>query len=374
MNFDNTNSLPGGVKKESFDVNAGLKYDVVVVGAGPAGCMAVINAPSWMRILMVESADLPRDVTCGGVLSAQSYELLSRYGIPESVFCKPKYLDRRLYEPGQKDSSGIQGDIYFNIEQIRLDRWLLDKAFSRDGIEAWPQSRFTSVQASKSGDRLRVHIEKSGRRRTVETRYIIGADGVDSSVRCSGGWKAPACCLTMQEKIISEGASIDSFLAFMSNDKDFYGWVIPKGDQLLIGAGYDGSSRNIAERFRSFREFLSGQHGIDGITSQPARIQTVTRMRSRRQITTGTSNLLLAGEAAGLTSAWTGEGISYALASGAMAGMSLGSDSPAPVYREYIKQLMPQVQKDMRLWRLIKRPIRRRIAMAFAPQTLLMRS
>ena len=60
MNLVNTNSLPDGVKNESFGANDGLKYDLVV-GAGPAGCMAVLNAPSWMRILMVESTRLLDD-------------------------------------------------------------------------------------------------------------------------------------------------------------------------------------------------------------------------------------------------------------------------------------------------------------------------
>jgi len=67
-----------------------------------------------------------------------------------------------------------------------------------------------------------------------------------------------------------------------------YGWVIPKGDHLLVGAGHDGSSENIVERFRCFRELLSRKHGIDGATAQPARVQTVTRLPSRlRQVLCG---------------------------------------------------------------------------------------
>lgn len=180
--------------------------------------------------------------------------------------------------------------------------------------------------------------------------------------------------MTMQQKIITEGVTVDSFLAFLSDHKDFYGWVIPKGDHPLVGAGYDGASKDIFERFRCFRELLSRKHGIASVAARPARVQTVTRLCSRRQIATGRSNLLLAGEAAGLASAWTGEGISYALASGAIAGLSLGSDSPAPVYRGHIKRLMPRVHKDMVLRKMIRRPFRRRLVSVFAPQASFMRS
>ena len=68
-------------------------YDVVVVGAGPAGSTAAkILAERGMRVLLVERHKLPRYKSCSGVLIQKSIDLLQCYygkEVPLSATCTP---------------------------------------------------------------------------------------------------------------------------------------------------------------------------------------------------------------------------------------------------------------------------------------------
>ncbi len=66
-------------------------YDVVVVGAGPAGCTASkVLAGKGYKVLLVEKFKMPRYKSCSGVLIKKSMELMKAYfgeDVPESAMC-----------------------------------------------------------------------------------------------------------------------------------------------------------------------------------------------------------------------------------------------------------------------------------------------
>ncbi len=57
-------------------------YDVVVAGAGPAGCMAAtILARGGARVLLLDRARFPRDKLCGDTLNPGAMAVLRRHGL-----------------------------------------------------------------------------------------------------------------------------------------------------------------------------------------------------------------------------------------------------------------------------------------------------
>lgn len=355
--------------------NADIFYDALIVGAGPAGCMAALSAPPGARVLLVDARALPRNVICGGILSGWSMRQLDPFGpMPETVFREPKVIDWSLHDWDMERTGGLRDNYYFNVDRKRFDSWLLELAAAREKTDIWPLTRFRSAHVVDNGDAITVSIGRGDEHILVATRLLIGADGAGSAVRrFIGGRPGPDYWVTIQEKIRSGGEPVDRFLALLGGDLDYYGWVIPKDDELTIGTGFARGKGSPLERFMDFKAELAKRYGIEGASLEKPRARPVTRLKSRREISAGCGRILLAGEAAGLIAPWSGEGIAYALASGAAAGRSLGAPSLFKAYREEIFRLTPRLVVDITGRKVMKRRFSRLAAATLFPRAFLNR-
>ena len=77
-------------------------YDLIIVGAGPAGATAALYAKrSGLSVLLLDKAHFPRDKVCGDALSGKSVTILRELGLLDQVADLPgikTYLnsDRRV--------------------------------------------------------------------------------------------------------------------------------------------------------------------------------------------------------------------------------------------------------------------------------------
>lgn len=342
-----------------------MAHDLVIVGAGPAGCMAALAAPAGTRILLADRLSLPRNVICGGILKPEVVRMLSGWQLPESIYSRPKTVPWTLYDWQQRRVGGFKDDWYFNADRARFDEWLLEKAAARPGVEVWPQARF--IRAHAIGGGMAAVLSRQGREATVETRRVIGADGAASAVRRWLGARPLKRWLAVQETISADGAAIDRFMAFLGPDIDFYGWVIPKGDRLLAGIAYDGDRGSVISRFEGYRLELMQRHGIAGASLEKPRVRPAARLRSPADICPGKGNTLLAGEAAGLLCPWSGEGISFAVASGILAGRALAAADPLADYARSLRRYRARLLLDLAGRQVMKRPRLRVVAATVAP-------
>jgi len=153
----------------------------------------------------------------------------------------------------------------------------------------------------------------------------VGADGASSLVRRLSfpATPAPQRYAAVQAEFALSSADPFYGAIFDSTLTDFYGWTIPKGDRLLLGAAFvAGGGAN--ERFDRFvdRVRASG-FGFGGEVARSSAM--VARPTNPLHLCPGADGVLLAGEAAGFISPSSAEGISYALRSAATLAGALES-------------------------------------------------
>lgn len=106
-------------------------YDVIVVGAGPAGSTAAkVLAEKGHHILLVERHKLPRYKSCSGVLIRKTMDLVRRYygqDVPLSATCTPLENRGMIFTDDKgREFRFEQGGL--NVWRGSFDNWLTERA------------------------------------------------------------------------------------------------------------------------------------------------------------------------------------------------------------------------------------------------------
>lgn len=307
------------------------RFDVVVVGAGPAGSSAAYDlASAGVRVALLDRFHFPRAKACGGALTAKAVMAI-RFSIAPVVravvrdFGAGRELERFAV---------FEGSSSIGVTTVRseLDAFLLEKS-----IEAGAQFfRVSGLRSLREGDGECV-LETEGEK--FSCRFLIGADGANSTVRrLCRGFEGIRQGFAIEAKVDSEGDQAPRF------DFDFgvasrgYGWMFPKGDHYNVGLyTYDAAlmvsvpqlvsyvKRKIG--YRKLREVIGHPVGLGGWDFVP---------RGNR--------VFLVGDAAGLCEPILGEGIYYAVRSGQMAAKAIvgeieGGEAAGQRYRQRVRRL-----------------------------------
>jgi geranylgeranyl diphosphate/geranylgeranyl-bacteriochlorophyllide a reductase len=319
---------------------------VVIVGAGPAGCAAALSLPPGTRGLLIDRSSPDGDRCCGGLLAPDAQQALAALGLtlPPAVRVYPEPQMVRVHDLDSGRSQSYRRD-YLNVDRRRFDSWLLQSAAER--VEVRHRARFAGLDGPD------VLLRAGGITEAVPARLVIGTDGAGSAVRerCFPGRSAAPLMLALQATF-SYGDAVPEALQehvvlFASDLTGFYAWAIPKGDGVLVGCAFH-EKRGARERFERVLDWYRGELGLEG---RPATVSGRYLSQPQRwaHLFPGDGHALLAGEAAGLVSPSSGEGISFALESGAAAGRATGhrpdgAAAPAAAYR---RAFMPLARKVM---------------------------
>ncbi|WP_394769044.1 geranylgeranyl reductase family protein [Lacisediminihabitans sp.] len=286
-------------------------WDVVVVGAGPAGSTAArVAAEGGASVLLVDRARFPRYKTCGGGLIGISLE-----HVPPSVLAtvEQRASTVRFSRRGGAARSIRSGRQFLAlVQRERFDAALVQAAVAA-GVTFAEGVTVRSI-AEDAGGEVLVSTDEGG----IRARTVIGADG--TSGRCGRyvGVVAGGIDLALELEIArpANGATFDDrvFLDWGGNPGS-YAWMFPKRDVLTVGViQAKGSPDATRDYLREWVERLGLQH--DEVVRSSGHLTQWRTPRSplRR------GNVIVAGDAAGLLDPWTREGISYALRSGEWAG------------------------------------------------------
>lgn len=294
-------------------------WDVVVVGAGPAGASAAYAAAvAGRRVLLLEKAELPRYKTCGGGIIGPSRDSLPPgFELPlrERVHAVTFSLNGRLRRTRRSRQ------MLFGL----VNRAELDEALVRHAVKAGAEVRTgaTVSRVEQHGpavpDRRTVAVVLSGEEEPVLARCVVGADGSASRIGAHVGVKMDQVDLGLEVEIPVPPSVAQDWAGRVLVDwgplPGSYGWVFPKGDTLTVGVI---SARGEGAATKRYLEDFVGRLGLAGFEPSVSSGHLTRCRADDSPLSRG--RVLVCGDAAGLLEPWTREGISFALRSGRLAG------------------------------------------------------
>jgi geranylgeranyl reductase family protein len=315
-----------------------VDYDVIVIGAGPAGATAAEAAARMgMKVALLEKQTLPRHKTCGGGMPMVVGEMLA--GLPTEGVVEARVEQMRhtfnfeephlapINPPGAARPLSL-----WMVQRSVFDSALAQRA-ARAGADLRDGISVRSIESGSAG--VTVRAESGGATAFSATaRVVIGADGANGvSARAAGLRPDRTLAIAIEvEHPHTWGAGHEELrpdvihLEYGAAQRG-YGWVFPKGDHLNVGAGV----------FRPHRTDGRGDSGVR------ARLQQVIwdyltmlrvpfdrdRMRyhahplplwnGREPLQSIDGRIILCGDAAGLINPIFGDGILHAIKSGQIA-------------------------------------------------------
>lgn len=350
-------------------------YDVIVIGAGPAGTtLAYILATSGAKVLVIEKETLPRYKCCGGGLTAKTLHLLETFKVDISDVIENS-ISNVTIQFGEKTRDFSENfPLMYTVSRDRFDHHLVKQAKST-GAEVMQETKALEI-ANKNGC-VEVLTDKG----TFRSQFLAGADGANgitslyiNSRHQHGNIVGIESEIEVPDSILQAWRS--RVLLEFGHIKAGYAWVFPKIDHLSVGIGcMERYTKNIKSVYKDFIESLNLNR------------YTVTKLKGSVIPIYGKKNIynsnrvLLLGDAAGLADPLTGEGIYNAIRSAGLAGTvireSLRSDSNLDNYTRLITErilpdiriaatfskilaLVPQqlytlLENDERVWRSCKR-------------------
>jgi geranylgeranyl reductase family protein len=305
-----------------------MNYDVVVVGAGPAGTTAAkFLAEKGEKVLLIDKSTFPRDKPCGGGLSVRT---LKRFN----------YISKDLIASysfsGSIHSSSLKYQVQLHKDEP-IAAFVLRKNFD-DGLLQLAIDRGTTFMEGKTAtdvnilpEKVKIKLNKGD---YVESQLVIGADGIWSTIAKKSGlvhhYQRTGRCL-FQEFPLASSLLDDYFtekrifhfhLRFM--EIIGYGWVFPKKDSVNIGIGEIKPSAsqttnrpNLKECYENYIHLLKQSKIIPptiNIGKMQGGILPLTPLKK-----TFADRVVLCGDAAGLINPLSGDGIDYAMSSGKIA-------------------------------------------------------
>lgn len=208
-----------------------MKYDVAVIGAGPAGAVAARYAArnGAKTLLIEEHAGIGSPVQCTGLISTAA---LAECEIGEGDFVLARMRGAFVYAPNGEELAvrGKEVKAYV-IDRKMFDRALVERSLD-GGADLLLKTRFTGL------DRGKISVISYGERKEIHADIIIGADGVQGCVGRAAG-------LLRCEKSLSgiqfEGsycAKDPEFVEIFTGNgyaPGFFAWAVPFGGMARIG-------------------------------------------------------------------------------------------------------------------------------------------
>lgn len=300
------------------------EYDIIVVGAGPAGSMAArFAAEQGVSVLILEKdRDAGYPVRCG--------EAVNKKSIEEFIESNAKWIAAKINKFSLNSPDGTEVIIEFEETGYILERRIFDyelaKTASKAGAEILTRA-YVNGLLFDDGKVSGVKYEFNGEQREVKAKIVIAADGVESRVGRWAGletycdFRDMECCV----QITASNVNVNPDTCYFYFGKDFapngYFWIFPKGENIAnIGLGVSGlvGKKNSAQSF--LNSFMENRYPDASILTKIA--GGVPCAPTLKEISA--PGIMLVGDAAHQVNPLSGGGIASGMIGGSIAGRIAG--------------------------------------------------
>ena len=323
------------------------RYDVIVVGAGPAGITAATAAARHgAKVLVLEEhTQIGRPIQCTGLLSLRGWRLarLSDSLIVRAISgVRVHSPDGSIYELG-----GDRVRAYV-IDRDRFDQALVERA-AKVGVTIQTGVRAVELGPYEKGERTLITRTPSGARQSLRASVIIGADGPHSLLAQQAGLPRPKkILLGLQALIEFQSDSADFVEVFFGKRwaANFFAWSVPAAEGTArVGIATD----RIAEAKACFERLHKEFHNSGKILSYQSGMIPIGP--AARTVTDG---VLIVGDAAGQAKPTSGGGIYTGMLCGKIAGevaarCALSGKTRARFLREYEQRWRAKLARELSL-------------------------
>lgn len=285
-------------------------YDVVIVGAGPAGSFfareLAMNKPEF-KIALINGQSKENTKPCGGLLSPSAQKLFAKYNLtlPNSVLADPQIFSVETIDLNTKCVRHYQRH-YLNMDRYLLDMYLLSLVPQNVDVIC---DRCISIEKDNNLYKLKLkNTDLCG-------LSIVGADGASSIVKNSFFKKKAYRYTSIQGIYRCNNPHLPHYSCiFDRKTSDSCSWTIRKNGYYIFGGAF--KTKGCREAYEKQKANLENFLGYS--LGKPERIEAcmLTSPKKLSDFFVGKKEIYLIGEAGGFISASSFEGISNAIQSG----------------------------------------------------------
>jgi len=295
-------------------------YDIIVVGAGPAGSMAArFAAEKGVSVLMLEKdRDVGYPVRCG--------EAISKAGVEEFITPDDKWISATISKFSLTSPDNTEVIIEFGDAGYVLERRLFDYELAKTAAKAGAEiltRAYVNGLIYENNKVAGVKYEFRGEQKEVRAKIVIAADGVESRVGRWAGLKtftdfrSMECCVQITASNININPNTLYFYFGENVAPGGYFWIFPKqNNSANIGLGVGGMVGKKKSAMSFLNDFM-GKNYPDApvLTSIAGGVPSAPTLD---KITA--PGIMLVGDAARQVNPLSGGGIASGMIGGSIAG------------------------------------------------------
>jgi menaquinone-9 beta-reductase len=292
-------------------------WDVLIVGAGPAGSIAAFHlAARGHCVLLLDKERFPRNKTCGDGLLSDALGVLQRVGLLGRV----QQMGLATHSASFFSPSRIECELPWGY--LTLKRRLLDTLIARKAVEAGAYFCQGNVQRVAITGAGLIACSFSRSARVCQARIGVIATGANVNLPQKLGLVQPcqASGLAIRCYVRSRRSLDRMVISYDRSITPGYAWIFPLGDhEYNVGCGifYRGNARDRTDLKDMFWKFTTKFPLARALLEDGQAISPLSgaflRCGLKGACLAGANNLLAIGEAIGATFPATGEGIGKAM-------------------------------------------------------------